>query len=335
MKACFFVRVGERDILERVEAYKQDIDILRELRFEVVLSTCWDEIPTDADFYFIYWWQWGFLPMMKGIIRRRPCLITGVFDFRWPVGNCDYFHRPAWQQWLMQYSLKHAAANVFVSELEYREVTRALKVNNPLYIPHAVDPAIYREGTGARENFVLDIVMMTQGNSRRKCVPEIIKAIPLVRDRHPEVRFVFAGNKGSDYAGLARMVSELGLEGAVDFPGVISREQKVNLLQRCKVYVSPAWYEGFGMAILEAMSCGTPVVSSPVGALPEVVGDAGLLVDGRSPEAIAGGINRYLDNEALRGEMGYRGRQRAVTLFPYSRRRRELEKVISEILEKN
>ena len=83
------------------------------------------------------------------------------------------------------------------------------------------------------------------------------------------------------------------------------------------------------------MSCGAPVVSSPAGAVPEVVGDTGLLVDGTSPEAIAGAINRYLDDEDLRTRSGQRGRQRAETIFPISRRKREIEKVISSALGKD
>lgn len=334
MKACFFNRVTERAKLAQVEAYRQDIDILREMGFEVVLSTNWKEIPTGADLYFVYWWQWGFLPMLKNLTGNRPFLITGVLDYRWPVGNHDFAHRPAWQQWLIRYALKHAAANVFVSELEYREVPRAMAVNNPLYIPHVVETEFYKEGTGPREDFILDVVMMHRGNANRKYVAEVIRSIPLVHARHPEMRLIVAGDKGSDYPRLAQLVSDLKLDGKVEFPGVISREQKLDLLQRCKVYVSPAWYEGFGMGNLEAMSCGAPVVSSPAGAVPEVVGDAGLLVDGSSPEAIAGAINRYLDDESLRREAGRRGRKRAETIFPYSRRRRELEKVISAIVGK-
>jgi glycosyltransferase involved in cell wall biosynthesis len=121
---------------------------------------------------------------------------------------------------------------------------------------------------------------------------------------------------------------------SVEFPGVISREQKISLMQHCKIYVSPSWYEGFGLTILEAMSCGAPVISSPVGAVPEVVGDAGLLVDGTSPEAIADAVNRYAEDATLREEVGRRGRIRAETEFPYSRRKRDLAKVIADLLER-
>ena len=334
MRVCFFAKVSDRNLLDRMEFYKQDIDILRDLGFEVVLSTCWREIPVNVDFYFIWWWQWSFLPMWKSVFRRRPCLVTGTFDFKWPVGGGDYFHRPAWQQWLIRYALKRAAANVFVSELEFREVSRALKVTNPVYIPHVVDAEIFRPGTQPRQDFILAVAWMNGGNALRKCIAEIIKTIPLVRLKHPDLRFVIAGEKGSDFPALEKLARELGVMDRVEFPGVITREQKIDLMQRCKVYLAPSRYEGFGLAILEAMNCGAPVISSPVGAVPEVVGDAGLLVDGTSPEAIAAAVNRYLADDALREEVGRRARLRAESVFPYSRRKRELERVISGILGK-
>jgi glycosyltransferase involved in cell wall biosynthesis len=332
MRVCFFARVRDKSLLERLEFYKQDIDILRELGYEVAIATRWREIRTEVDLYFIWWWQWAFLPMWKSFFRRRPCLVTGTFDFKWAVGRGDYIHRPAWQQWLMRYALQRAAANVFVSELECREISRALKVTNPLYIPHVVDTEIFRPGTQPRQDFALTVASMSGGNSLRKCIPEIIRAVPLVKSKYPALRFIIAGEKGSDFPALEKMAGELGVMDRVEFPGVVSREQKIDLMQRCKMYISPSWYEGFGLTILEAMSCGAPAISSPVGAVPQVVGEAGLLVNGTSPEAIAAAVVQYMEDDVLREEIGRRGRLRAVTKFPYSRRKQELKKVISMIL---
>ncbi len=332
MRVGFFVKVKDRAVLEHVEFYKQDLDILRELGFEVHVATRFSEIPADVDFYFIWWWQWGFLPMLRSFLHPRPCLITGTFDFRWPDGKGDYFSRPAWQRWLMRRALEGASANVFVSQLECREVSQSLRVTNPLYVPHIVDTAVYREGTQPREDFALSIAWMQGDNPRRKCVPEILRAIPIIRQSHPEMRFVIAGEKGSAYPQLAALAAELGVSPFVDFPGVISREKKIGLMQRCKVYVSPSRYEGFGLAILEAMSCGAPIVSSPVGAVPEVVGDAALLVNGESPPGIAEAVKRFLDDESLRMERGRCGRRRAENVFPYARRKRELASAIKGML---
>ena len=194
-----------------------------------------------------------------------------------------------------------------------------------------MDTEVYRPGPQPREDFVLTFAWLQGSNAARKCIPEMVRAIPLVRKRHPEVRFVIAGEKATASPELERLARDLGVLDALEFPGVLTREKKIELMQRCKVYASPSLYEGFGLAILEAMSCGAPVVSSGVGAVPEVVADAGLLVDGASPGAIADAINIYLEDGALREENGRRGRTRAETIFPYLRRKRELQKVFSEV----
>jgi glycosyltransferase involved in cell wall biosynthesis len=333
LRACFFARVANRGVLERVEYYKQDLDILHELGFEVQVATSMREIPFNVDLYFIWWWQWAFLPLLKGTLFHRACVITGAFDYHWPhyVMGTDYLRRPSWQRALMRYALARASTNVFVSQHEFDMICSKLKANNPRFIPLCVDTEVYRPGPQPREDFVLTFAWLQGSNAARKCIPEMVRAIPLVRKRHPEVRFVIAGEKGTAFPELERLARDLGVLNALEFPGVLTREKKIELMQRCQVYASPSLYEGFGLAILEAMSCGAPVVSSPVGAVPEVVADAALLVDGASPGAIADAINFYLEDGALREENGRRGRTRAETIFPYFRRKRELQKVFSEV----
>ena len=75
------------------------------------------------------------------------------------------------------------------------------------------------------------------------------------------------------------------------------------------------------------------MVSSPAGAVPEVLGDTGLQVDGTSPQEIADAVNIYLDSAQFREEMGSRARQRAETVFPYARRKESLEQIIKRTLE--
>ena len=88
-------------------------------------------------------------------------------------------------------------------------------------------------------------------------------------------------------AALHRFVDELGLRGAVTFAGAVSDEQLAAVMARSDVLVVTSQHEGFGVPVLEAMTLGLPVVANRVGALPEVVGDAGLLVDATDPYALA------------------------------------------------
>jgi glycosyltransferase involved in cell wall biosynthesis len=77
------------------------------------------------------------------------------------------------------------------------------------------------------------------------------------------------------------------------------------------LFAYPTWYEGFGLPVLEAMACGTPVLAADNSSLPEVVGEAGLLVPAGDPAAIVGGLERLLDGQPLRARLIAAGREQA------------------------
>src|SRR5437764_15068040 len=100
-------------------------------------------------------------------------------------------------------------------------------------------------------------------------------------------------DKGSG-AEARRAASRLGLNGRVEFAGHVEKQELAELYRGAACLVFPSRYEGFGLPALEAMASGTPVVATAAGALPEVAGDAAVLVDERDPAALAGGIERAL-----------------------------------------
>jgi glycosyltransferase involved in cell wall biosynthesis len=318
--------------LDRIEFYQQELEILRRLGCDVTIATRWPEIPWDADLYFVWWWTWAFLPLLKARLKHRPVLVTGVFDHHWPVPGLDYDHRPWWQRLLLRLALRHADANVFVSEHEFHSVTRELGARNPGYVPLVLDTDLYAPRPhDSVAPMVMTVAWTHRDNAGRKCLFEIIRAIPHIIREHPQTRFNFIGEPGSAHNELRALVKRLAVNTSVEFSGVVPKARKIQLMQECSVYLQPSRYEGFGLAILEAMSCGAAVVSSPVGAVPEVVGDAGLLVDGRSPEAIATAVNQLLGDPTLRRALGERARQRAVALFPFERRQRELGRILQAL----
>ena len=104
------------------------------------------------------------------------------------------------------------------------------------------------------------------------------------------IQLVVAGKKGWLYEPIFNKVKELGLSGDVIFTDYVAEADKPALIAGSKVFVLPSFWEGFGLDALSAMACGVPVVVSKVGALPEVVGDAGILVDPYSTDSITEGI---------------------------------------------
>ena len=99
-----------------------------------------------------------------------------------------------------------------------------------------------------------------------------------------------------------RLTKELGLDDKVVFTNWVPEEDKPALLSGATAFVFPSLYEGFGLPVIEALACGTPVIASNRASLPEVVGDGGILVEPADVEALAEAMEMFLVDEALRNE---------------------------------
>ncbi|MBM4466142.1 MAG: glycosyltransferase family 4 protein [Chloroflexi bacterium] len=125
------------------------------------------------------------------------------------------------------------------------------------------------------------------------------------------LRLVIAGKKGWLYQEIFRLVEELGLEGKVVFTDYVPEGNLPALMSGARLFVFPSLYEGFGLPVLEAMACGIPVVCSNTSSLPEVAGDAAVLVDPLDVEGLAVAMERVLGDEELRAELIRRGFEQA------------------------
>ncbi|MCS7287390.1 MAG: glycosyltransferase family 1 protein [Anaerolineae bacterium] len=125
------------------------------------------------------------------------------------------------------------------------------------------------------------------------------------------LQLVIVGKKGWLYEGFFRRLRELGLEERVHFTGYVPDEDLPALYSAADLFVFPSLYEGFGLPVLEAMACGVPVICSNTSSLPEVAGDAALLVDPTDVQALAKAIERALTDETLRAMLRAKGLERA------------------------
>jgi len=131
----------------------------------------------------------------------------------------------------------------------------------------------------------------------RKNVVRIIKAFSILKKQHYPQKLVLVGKKGWKYDDIFQTIEHLQLEDDVLWTGYSSLEDMVALYNLADVFVFPSLYEGFGSPPLEAMACGTPVVTSNISSLPEVVGEAGLLVDPYDEHEIAEALTRIIDDK--------------------------------------
>ncbi len=165
----------------------------------------------------------------------------------------------------------------------------------------------------------------------RKNIEKLAEAFQILRKaNHIEEKLAIFGGRGWLWEPILKKVKTLGLDGSIKYFDYASSEDVPLLIAGAKLLVLPALYEGFGLPPLEAMASGVPVVVSNVSSLPEVVGEAGVLVEPHSVHSIAEGILKVLENPNLRQEMISKGLVQAKQ-FNWDRTARQTLEVIESI----
>ena len=164
-----------------------------------------------------------------------------------------------------------------------------------------------------------------------KNVERLLDAFHVVRQSGLDhLKLVVIGDEISKYAALRRAVHRYNLHKYVRFLGFLPDETLAVVYRLAAVFVFPSLYEGFGLPPLEAMACGTPVITSNVSSLPEVTGHAALLVDPYSADAIADAMWRVLTDTGLRSDLSARGLARARE-FSWERSARRVREIYDEV----
>lgn len=135
----------------------------------------------------------------------------------------------------------------------------------------------------------------------------LLRAFRLVAAAQPDVALVIGGRRGWLDQAVFDEVTHLGLGDRVRFLGPVPDTDLPALYAAATVFAFPSWYEGFGLPPLEALACGTPVVASAASSLPEVCGEAALLIDPADTAGLADALARLLTNDALRADLAARG----------------------------
>lgn len=174
-------------------------------------------------------------------------------------------------------------------------------------------PVLEKYGLGGR------YVFAAARFEKRKNLPRLLEAFAEYRRRlDPDCRLALAGDMTWEAGPIGRRIAELGLDRAVLRLGYVANADLPALYGGAEFFAFPSLWEGFGIPVLEAMASGAAVLTSTTTALPEIAGDAALLVDPHSVEAIAEGMVRLGSDAALRAGLAARGSARAAA-FPWSR----------------
>jgi glycosyltransferase involved in cell wall biosynthesis len=207
---------------------------------------------------------------------------------------------------------------------------------------NGIDTEIYGMNEEASQNRD-GLIMVANTDDRKKGVLYLLQALRLLRDDRIKLTIVDDAARHSSYiedvgplpSYGSRLVTELSLDGMVHFTGRLTREQLAQHYAAAQIAVVPSLYEGFGIPAAEAMACGTPVIATTGGALPEVVGDAGMLVPPANADALAAAIRQLLNDKQAQGRMSKAGKKRVKEQFNWEQAARKTLEVYQEVMTAN
>jgi len=248
------------------------------------------------------------------------------------------------RHFVLRRGLLRARQILAVSEATRRDVRDALGIpeDRIRLVYNAPNPDFFAPPHASRES-VLERYqinypfLLYAGNIRpQKNIPRLVEAFAVVREklsRHPvyrDLHLIIIGDEISRHPAVRRATIQSRVEKAVRFLGFVPSDALRIFFEAAALFVFPSLYEGFGLPPLEAMASGTPVVASNVSSLPEVVGDAALLVNPENVFDIARGIGEALLDEDLRAELISRGRKQAAH-YSWERTARQVLEVYTEV----
>ncbi|MBI4449743.1 glycosyltransferase family 4 protein, partial [Candidatus Uhrbacteria bacterium] len=263
----------------------------------------------------------NFIPRLPA----RTKLIVTVHDLSFEhFPDCFTWKQRLWHRMIRPRALlQRADAVIAVSETTKRDIVETYGISEEKV--HVVRPGIGRESsvvsrehidrTTSRYNIPASYILSVSELSPRKNLDGLISAFELLTPHAsrltPPISLVIAGIPGGATPAIRRQIAHSPVRDRIHLIGPVDDNEKRALLARAACFVYPSLWEGFGFPALEAMMEGCPVVSSTGGSLPEILGDAALLVDPLDPAAIADAIRRVFTDDAFRQDLITRGRARA------------------------
>lgn len=289
---------------EMSEYIQIELDFLRE-RHEVTVVECRSRWPRPVqlwrlvaacDVAMAWFASWHSLfPALACRLLGKPMVVT-VGGYDTATGpNSGYGGDRGWfKRWITRTTMRLATRIVVVSEFTRRE-TAALGIDPARLVLglHGLDPSRYVYPGIAREDVVVTVGGVNASNLTRKGLEPFVRAAA----RLPRLRFVVIGAWTDGAIESLRAIATPN----VIFTGRLSHGEKVAWLWRSRVVVQASRHEAFGLSLAEGMLCGAVPVVTDAGALPEVVGDTGVVIASQEPAAIAAGVCRALESARTAG----------------------------------
>jgi glycosyltransferase involved in cell wall biosynthesis len=278
-----------------------------------------------ADLVFGWFASWHtFLPIALAWLLRKPSvLIIGGFDTA-NMPDIGYGHqRGGFRAHASRWMMRRATRLITNSHYSLSEIERNTPIppDRVTVVHHGVPDPFGELPDGEREQTALTVGAIDHTTLDQKGQRPFVEAAR----RLPQVKFVFVGKWLDEAADELRA----GAPENVEFTGFLPEEGLLDWYRRAAAYVQVSRHEGFGMAVAEAMLAGCIPVAMNVTAMPEVVGDAGVLVESQDPDQVADGVRKALEAD---GAARARARARILTQFPLENRREGILRVVDDAL---
>lgn len=224
---------------------------------------------------------------------------------------------------------------VTVSETSRRDIAKAFEIAPEKIekVYNGIDTEIFSPKKNL-ERKPLTIMTTASADAPLKGLGFLIKAIANLKTDFPDIKLLIVGKPSKD-SDTEKLIKEFHLIKTVNFISGIATSSLVELYNQATMVVVPSIYEGFGFPAGEAMACGSPLISTNGGALPELVGDAGIIVEKGNAQAIADAIRELLNDPCKRQELSRKGRERIERLFNWQQTALNMTKIYESILDKN
>ncbi len=204
---------------------------------------------------------------------------------------------------------------VTVSDCSRQDIARdfGLQPAGISLVHNGIDTEVFRPITGVERN-PMRLMATCSADAPLKGLRYLLRAYARLLEQYPDLELLLV-SKPLPGGKTEKLVRKLGIADKVQFVSGISTEQMVRYYAEAAIAVVPSVYEGFGLPAGEAMACGVPVVATDGGALPEVVGDAGVIVPVKNVDALVDAIDALLQDPQSSAALGARGQQRIEEQF--------------------
>ena len=323
-EVLFFLR-GPKSALENNDFYQQDIKLIKSMGFNITICRGFRDLKLKKyNLIFIWWWTYAAPLIFISNLLKIPAYITGTLNYISTDNKLSRklraFHsKPLFLRKLMLYSIFNCKRNLMVSKYEINNLlmTYPQLKDKITYYPHAFDSALsFNKKNYIKDKkniYLLNIAWSSLQNIKRKNLLFIIEAFNILIYKYPNLKLILMGRKGNGFSLLRNQISKLNLQGKIILMPNATYKEKLKIFSISDIYLQPSLYEGFGLAILEAMSMNLPIITSDAGEIKTVVQDSGIYVNPKNLNDFTSNIELLIKNKKLRHDYALKALNRSKT----------------------